>query len=86
MFWFLLEKNSHYTKNCVQCFQETDELKIRQECLNDAHQFRGDLDHLQRQIKGARLQYEALERENHILQITLQQRDEEIKHQKDMVE
>lgn len=66
--------------------KETEELKIRQECIQDAHQFRNDLDSLQRQIKGARIQYEALERENHILQVTLHQRDEEIKQQKDVVE
>nr|XP_019927242.2 uncharacterized protein LOC105338900 isoform X3 [Crassostrea gigas] len=66
--------------------KETEELKIRQECIQDAHQFRNDLDSLQRQIKGARIQYEALERENHILQVTLHQRDDEIKQQKDVVE
>lgn len=66
--------------------KETEELKVRQECIQDAHQFRSDLDSLQRQIKGARIQYEALERENHILQVTLHQRDEEIKQQKDVVE
>ncbi|XP_061183948.1 uncharacterized protein LOC133192102 [Saccostrea echinata] len=66
--------------------KETDELKIRQECLSEAHQFRSDLDRLHRQIKGARIQYEALERENHILQVTLQQRDNEMKQQKDMME
>lgn len=59
---------------------------IRQECLSDAHQFRTDLDRLQRQIKGARIQYEALERENHILQVTLQQKDDEIKDQKNRIE
>ncbi|XP_056010334.1 uncharacterized protein LOC130051762 isoform X2 [Ostrea edulis] len=66
--------------------KETDELMIRQECLSDAHQFRTDLDRLQRQIKGARIQYEALERENHILQVTLQQKDDEIKDQKNRIE
>ncbi|XP_062616305.1 uncharacterized protein LOC134278016 [Saccostrea cucullata] len=66
--------------------KETEELKIRQECLSEAHQFRSDLDRLNRQIKGARIQYEALERENHILQVTLQQRDDEMKQQKDTME
>ncbi|XP_071149655.1 putative leucine-rich repeat-containing protein DDB_G0290503 isoform X2 [Mytilus edulis] len=58
--------------------KETDELKVKQECLSDTQRFRHEIEELQRQTDGIQMKHESLEQENHILQITVQQRDTEI--------
>lgn len=53
-------------------------MKIKQECLSDTQKFRHEIEELQRQTDGIQMKHESLEQENHILQITVQQRDTEI--------
>ncbi|CAC5415776.1 CCDC14 [Mytilus coruscus] len=65
--------------------KETDELKVKQECLSDTQKFRHEIEQLQRQTDGIQMKHEALEQENHILQITVQQRDTEISKMQEVV-
>ncbi|KAK3083300.1 hypothetical protein FSP39_018841 [Pinctada imbricata] len=66
--------------------RQTNELQVRQECLSETQKLRGELDSLQRQIRASQIKQQAVERENHILQITVQQRDAEIERQQEIVE
>ncbi|XP_069108305.1 uncharacterized protein [Argopecten irradians] len=66
--------------------KETDELKVKQECLMDAQKFRKEVETMNRQIEAIQLQQEASDQENHILQVSLQQRDAEIDRLQEMVQ
>ncbi|XP_033728187.1 LOW QUALITY PROTEIN: uncharacterized protein LOC117317486 [Pecten maximus] len=66
--------------------KETDELKVKQECLMDAQKFRKEVEAMNRQIEAIQLQQEASDQENHILQVSLQQRDTEISRLQEMVQ
>ncbi|WAR10038.1 CCD14-like protein [Mya arenaria] len=66
--------------------KETDQLKLRQEMTMEAQKVKHDLDLLKQGHDATVASLEALEKENHILQITLQQRDIEIDRQQEIVE
>ncbi|XP_021373019.1 uncharacterized protein LOC110463018 isoform X2 [Mizuhopecten yessoensis] len=66
--------------------KETDELKVKQECLADAQQFRKEVEAMNRQIEAIQLQQEASDQENHILHVSLEQRDIEISRLQDTVQ
>ena len=76
-----------FTKFDITFFfvQETDELKIKQECLSDTQKFRHEIEQLRQQTEGIEVKHESLEQENHILQITLQQRDAEIDKMQEVI-
>ncbi|KAH3753393.1 hypothetical protein DPMN_188029 [Dreissena polymorpha] len=52
----------------------------------EAQQVKHDLELLKKGHEGTLTQLEAIEKENHILQVTLRQRDEEIVRQQEIVE
>ena len=58
--------------------QETDQLKLRQEMTLDNQQMKHRLDLMKKSEETFIAKLEKLEKENHILLVTLQQRDEEI--------
>ncbi|XP_052235577.1 uncharacterized protein LOC127847597 isoform X2 [Dreissena polymorpha] len=66
--------------------KETEQLKVRQEITMEAQQVKHDLELLKKGHEGTLTQLEAIEKENHILQVTLRQRDEEIVRQQEIVE
>jgi len=74
---------SFLLSNYVLCLfilfnQETDQLKLRQEMTLDNQQMKHRLDLMKKSEETFIAKLEKLEKENHILLVTLQQRDEEI--------
>ena len=59
---------------------------MRQETLLDTQKLRHDVDMMKRDHESMVNKLESLEQENHILQITLQQRDTEIERQQELLE
>ena len=59
---------------------------MRQETLLDTQKLRHDVDVMKRDHESTVNKLESLEQENHILQITLQQRDTEIERQQELLE
>ncbi|KAL5005634.1 hypothetical protein ScPMuIL_016792 [Solemya velum] len=63
----------------------TEHLKLRQECLRETQKSRRELELMEQQLQSLQLKLEAAEQENHILQISLKQRDDEVSRLQDMV-
>ena len=59
---------------------------MKQEMLLDTQKLRHDVDMMKRNHDATVTKLESLEQENHILQITLQQRDTEIERQQELLE
>ena len=59
---------------------------MRQETLVETQKLRHDVDMMKRDQESTVNKLESLEQENHILQITLQQRDAEIERQQEVLE
>ena len=66
--------------------QETEQLKARQEMTLEIQRLKHDLDLIKKDQESMGNKMEAVEKENHILQITLKQRDDEIARQAEIVE
>jgi len=67
-------------------FQETEQLKIRQEITLEAKGLKHDLDLLKQGHEATVSRLEVIERENEVLRSSLTQRDEEIARQQDVVQ
>lgn len=66
--------------------QDTAQLKLRQEMLLDTQNMRHEIDLMRKDHEATVTKLESLDKENHILQITLKQRDAEIERQHEIVE
>ncbi|KAL4216909.1 protein localization to microtubule organizing center [Mactra antiquata] len=66
--------------------KETNQLKIRQEMTLESQKLQHDLDLVKKEVNVTLTQLESIEKENHILQITLKERDIEIERQSEIVE
>lgn len=66
--------------------QETEQLKVKQEMTLDYQKLAHDLDLVKKDREAVLNKLESTEKENHILQITLKQRDDEIARQSEIVE
>ena len=66
--------------------QDTAQLKLRQEMLLDTQNMRHEIDLMRKDHETTVTKLESLDKENHILQITLKQRDAEIERQHEIVE
>ncbi|ESP00843.1 hypothetical protein LOTGIDRAFT_173034 [Lottia gigantea] len=65
--------------------KDTDRLKLRQESSQENQKLRQDLALAQTRTEGSSLKLEASDRENHILKISLKQRDSEIERLQEVV-
>ena len=74
------------SKNPTYFFKETLNLKFRQETLMETQKLGHEVQMMKKEQEASANKLEALEKENHILQITLQQRDAEIERQHNVVE